>query len=251
MSGEGQLNGLWADPVKFCFLKILDGAVVCNAKVVPVLTQFYPADLTPCITMSIQGGVGGDTRTVAGVKSPLDEEHDYYDSDNPDEGYLQSIKVLQPAKKVLSLHFWANTPEERDCIFHQAKERIREALLFNYHYCYNYVDGNCATTENTCDATVIDNRFSVQYKCPYSDISDPDDPLYRNPSTWFNFTGVQPESVMLRGEQYLEDTEMIPEIYRVVQDVDLILNVVQTIPVHPICTAELPDEGDDEEEFLE
>lgn len=230
-----QIDGKWVHPLKYCFVKVLDNKIQCESEgggfqVVPILTQFYPADQIPCISMSFSSAMGMISRAGCLSLSPLPEDHDYYDPAYSEEEYAQSFDILTENKSVMSFHIWANDPDQRDTIHMQLLQYLEEAIQFNYKYCRNYSDGVCATTNATCDATTTLNRFSVQYKCPF-----PDD---RNAATWFDVCGVQRGSIKLRGEQYLEDTDVSPEVYRVVQEVDLVYNRVQSIPVLPACNYE-------------
>lgn len=230
------------EPLKYCFYKILENKIEFpEGEAIPVLTQFSPEAHPYALTIVQQGGVGETKSSVTGILSPLDEDHPYYDEENPDEKYLQTRRIKTPSTKVLSLHGWAKSAVGRDSIFEQMKACIREALSFNYKYCANFKEGKCSTTDEDCDATTVVNRFSISGKCPYLDVTDEDDVNYRNPSTYFELCGVR-MNLKLHGVKFIEETDSVPETYRFIQDITVTVEEVTDIPVAPICEVTVEDE---------
>ena len=84
--------------IKRLFLKILQGNVIYDDNIVPVIIKDYWFDTTPCITIHGYVRKKGDyNRYYTTVQRPLDDEHPLYDNENPIKKYL----ILQNQQNIL------------------------------------------------------------------------------------------------------------------------------------------------------
>jgi hypothetical protein len=222
-----------AEPAKLSFVQLLRGHIVCESVSVPVLTQYYPEDKSPAITMwqtGISSKTSGKTwRWYRRVASPLPSTHPYYDPANPNSAYVQQQNKQNEDEKEISLHFWSNSIDELDCMVDQFKQRLTEAQHYHYTCCTKYDPTThfCSFDGEECPARTTYNRFSVQGKCPYPD--------ERKPIHFFEAAGISTQSVFIRNEVFLGELAETPEIYKAT--INLSYNIVSeyTVRVNPLC----------------
>lgn len=235
-------EGNYVDPSLYTFIRLFYNKVYCNDNYVKVNNEYPPLKDIPCITFNIQSGIGIENRQIRMLRNPLPEDNPYFDETNEDEEYVNEYTIRHQEKRRLTINIWAYDTPTRDCIFRQVKNIISLAINGYYGACANYFEGNCETTGNECDATSEINRFSVQGKCPYLDITDEGDENYRGPENIFSKYGINKDRIFPRSPQFLVDSAVQPALYRVMWDLDIEVQESITYRTIPICAYENDDE---------
>jgi len=183
------------DPSILCFNKILKGNITYDGEVVPVLTTYPPGDVTPSISMSVDGG-----------QVALSTYYEY----NPDNN---TKTLVEERERTMTLHFWANNIDEKDFIVARTRELITRAEMGDYHTCVNYdpTTTMCATSKGVCDAITFVNAYSMEGKCPFMEVTDPGDANYRNPDTPYHQNNIV--HVRMRTRQNADQLTIYPEMY--------------------------------------
>ena len=181
--------------------------------------------------MTEDGGIGEQGTYTSYPLSPLDPDDPNYDPDNPDELYSQEREYQDVSKLGLMLHVWGNTSTERDKIITQIKTLIRLAKRNHYLFCTNYQkDTTCKTTGHTCDAIAQAGDIKP---CPYSYITDPESPYYRNPSTWWIFTGVRKSDFNIIGSTDVDQYDIVEPVYHTNMLIDYTVDEYMSESVKP------------------
>lgn len=229
-----------ARPEIQCFLELLENKITINGTPVPFLTQFYPEDTRPCVTLFMEGGSGVTSEETRFKNTPLDEDHPYYDEENPDEPYLQEVKEISYTSKTIQLQIWCNERDERDTILYQIKEIFKKLANRHYTTCKNYDPTGtlCTVTDELCDAITSNNRYGVQKKCPFMDIEDPEDANYRNPQSILEKYGIRHTSLNPREPTELLDLNPVPEEWRLAWIIDFVIAEEYSKKVNPVCDIE-------------
>lgn len=226
-----------SNPMMFALVNIFGSNISIRGTTVPVLTEEPPAAGDFSINLVERGGNPEDNTMIFRVMEPLPSDHPYYDPNNPGELYNVASQRRTDQKSVMDIHIWAKVSSDRDMIVRQIITILNEAVMFNYKYCVNLntTSNICSTTNETCDAIGNTNRFGIQGKCPYADITDPTNPNYRNPSTYFDMGSISPFLVAVRGEQNVDDLSTVRETYHSVLPVDYIAIIINEVQVNPVC----------------
>jgi hypothetical protein len=156
----------------------------------------------------------------------------YYDPSDPNEEYAKQRIRWDVYDESIVIHVWATTNELRDHIVRNVKDIITSSKECFYPFCdkYNTITGVCSTTSNQCDAPSGLTFDSIENRCPYPDITDPNDPNYRNPSTYYTDAGIRVESVDVKGETTADQLGIVPPIHHstipftYIRDAQLIIN---------------------------
>ena len=146
-------------------IAVLKGNIKTNDVTVPVIKRSYPLDKTPCITLENSGGTITRNKWRLNLPFPLPEEHPQFDKDNPNAEYPQDVLKTEKSTTV-NIHVWTDNETEREEINNQIIDCFRKVESDHYMFCSNYSNGNCKTTDSTCEA--IDNIFSrdIKNQCP-------------------------------------------------------------------------------------
>ena len=201
----------YPNPATKCFYNILKHANLTLDVPVKILTEYPSEDDTPCVSMiDTPSGTVPDKRIYYRYGT-LPDTHPFYDPDNPNVEYLVEKVLRTTSHGVITLHIHANSKDEKDSLVFQVNQAIDMAFMGNYHQCMNYKDGICFTTGETCDATTVVNTYSYSEMCPYLDIDDITNTLYRNPYDAFYDAGLRAVEVQL--PQSLDETMIVPEVY--------------------------------------
>ena len=201
------------NPATKCFYNILKRANLTLDEPVKILTEYPPDDAIPCVSMiDTASGIKPDKRIYYNY-GPLPETHPYYNPNNPDIEYIVEKVLRTTSHGVITLHVHANSKDEKDSLVFQVNQAIDRAFMGNYRECmnYDYTTGHCETTSETCDATTVVNTYSYSEMCPYLDIEDKSDPLYRNPYDPFYDAGLRAVEVQL--PQSLDEITIVSEVY--------------------------------------
>lgn len=182
----------------------LSKQISLNNEPLNVLTSFSPENEIPCLTLSEENSQG------------LVETYIYYQKSKDEEDVYYKIRV-DKYEESLGTHSWSQkSSDERDYIISELKRVINEAKLGYYNYCVNLDENNiCKTTNNLCDALnpEILNTQSLEKRCPYSYVTTPSAPEYRNPQTWYQVLGISMETFTPQGVIIADELDIIPEVY--------------------------------------
>lgn len=223
---ESDLN-----PCKFLLAKIFYGNVSVNSQVTEVITEFPPREILNSITMADNGGLGEQGTYVEYPLTTLDPTDPNYNPNNPDELYNKERRYQEVSKGSISLHVWGNTSAERDKIITQMKRLLKLAKKNHYLFCTNYEqDGTCKTTGKPCDAIAQTGDIKP---CPYPYITDSESPYYRNPSTWWIYTGVRKTDFVVGGSTNADQYNIQPPVYHTYMNVDYMLDEYLSESVNP------------------
>lgn len=217
-------------------IRLLDGRITINEEPVEVLTEFAPKPELNCITMNADPALNSKSTFHYYRKTKLNPGDPGYDPDNPDMMYVTRKVRWDVYEDSVSLHVWAKTNEIRDHLVMQVDKIVTEAKMHHYQYCskYNHITGVCITTEQQCDAVSRDGVHSIEGRCPYPDIVDPESPHYRNPRTYFQETGIRVESLISRGATNVDQLDLVPEVYHTAINFDYTLDKETVVDVSPL-----------------
>ena len=231
------------DAMKFVIDKLLYGNIVCSDLTIPLKMNYPPGKHKDVITLNKPtGGTTGDP-AYKDEYYPLSEDNPYYDPSNPDEVYPQVTRKSKTAEKQLDIHIWSNEENKRECIVNQVTTILEDALRFNYKYCANFSETNgniCLFTNNVCDALTTVNKYSIQGKCPYADLTESDE-LFRNPRTWFEEKNIPIFSIEISDAVQADDLTKTPELYHSIISIRYQLEIIMEVDVLPLCEIETTD----------
>lgn len=188
---------------KAAFVKLFQNKVFVDGKPVPVLTQWYPDDTFPAITLTQQA--------FGGVK-------DEGEFTNFDDGIIQSRTRITGYRRLISLHIWASGVDERDIIYNQIIALLNDAKDWQYNQCFKYnpITKKCSETNLECDARTVTNAYSIYGRCPYPKESMED---YRAPQTILHHFNID-NDIEMRNPDFTEDLSLRPEAYKVILDIE-------------------------------
>lgn len=234
---------------KWLLYTLLENRPTLDGVIIPVRIIFSPPGTLPAITMSESAGPAPDNMKTGGLMTPLPEDHPYFDPENPGEKYCTKRVFQEKSRTKVSLHCWAYSDKEAVILANQVRSIIKSAGRMHYQFCtkYDRENGHCLTTGEECDAITVNNRFSVNGKCPYLDITDEDSPKYRGPDNYFNLTGISSDLIKIGGNESIADLQAPKPEYRRVIEFDMEVDETEEVPVNPICKVEI----NRTEEFLE
>ena len=107
--------------IKRMFLWILQGKIVYEDKIVPVVIKDHWYDTTPSITINGYNRDNGDClRQQITVKRPLKEDHPLYDNEDPNKKYPHLAEQTRHTYEI-EINVWCNDERQRDCIVKQVK----------------------------------------------------------------------------------------------------------------------------------
>jgi hypothetical protein len=232
------------NPMTYALVNILDTNILMNNSPIEILTDEPPLPSLDCVNLVERGGTAQNNTKVFDVSEPLPANHPYYNPNNPDDLYVQKLQRRRDQKGSMDIHVWANRSSDRDSVIKQIITVIDEAVMFNYKYCMNYNKTTtiCKTTTNPCDALTNKNAYGVQGKCPFANITDPTDPNYRGPATYFDPGNINIFLIAVRSEQNVDDLSTMPETYHSVLPVDFEVTIVNEVPVNPLCEIDTSSE---------
>lgn len=223
---------------KLLMVKLLNDRINPDAgSPVPVLTEFPPREELECITMSDGGGMGNTDTQIFYQNTALTPDNPYYDPDNPNDQYCTQKIRWDVYEESIALHVWSKTNKIRDRMVRQIRELIARAKMNDYHFCDKYDPSTsiCATTGVACDAPLKQTPSSVENRCPYPDITDPNDSHYRDPGAWFIQTGIRMENLEWKGKSSADQLGMVPPIHHTTINFDYIRDeflVLDTTPFY-------------------
>ncbi len=188
---------------KAAFVKLLQNKVIIDNRPVPILTQWYPDDVFPAITLTQQSFGGVNDRGEF-----FNYEEDVIDSKTNITGY----------RSLISLHIWASNVDERDNIYNQVIALLNDAMDWQYNQCFKYnpVNHQCSETNQECDARTHTNAYSLNGRCPYP---KPSDENYRAPETILHHFNID-NQIEPRNPDFQEDLTLRPEAYKVILDIE-------------------------------
>jgi hypothetical protein len=223
-------------PIKLLMVQLLDGRITINGEPVEVLTEFTPEPELNCITMNADPALNSKSTFYYYRKTKLNPGDVGYDPSNPDLQIVTRKVRWDVYEDSVSLHVWAKTNEVRDHIVMQVNEIITQAKMHHYKYCsrYNPTTGICSTTGQQCDASSRETAHSIEGRCPYPDIVDPESPQYRNPMSYFQETGIRIESLISRGATNVDQLDMVPEVYHTAVNFDYTMDKETIVDVSPL-----------------
>lgn len=201
-----------------------------NNRVVPVLTQYFPEDKTPCITFNT--GEGEPPKDRYGFKKEtLPPDHPYYDPNAPGETYVTQSNHQRILNRIVSINIWANDVDGRDYIHKKTMECLENALDCQYQYCAKLGENNtCSEIDDECAARTTINMYSYQGRCPF-----PDD---LKPVTIFQKHNLIRGSVKFLNPIYMDDTTAKDILFKAVIRVDAAVVEDNLKPTPPLCNSE-------------
>jgi len=154
--------------IKKAFLRILQGKVIFDDDIVPVVIKDYRYDATPCIT--IQGfnrDKGEHPRQLIKVKRALSKTHPLYNEEKPKKRYPHLAESTRKSYEV-QLNVWCNDERQREEIVDQVKQLLFLCRNSHYMFCMNYNNETheCRTLGSECKARLDMGYHGLRGLCP-------------------------------------------------------------------------------------
>lgn len=229
------------DPLKYCFLKLFKGKCTLNNAVVPVLSQIPNDQTIPSVVLVRESATGEENINFGGVMGLLSKDDPHY---NANQQYLINQEVLRDKKGCIGLYISAKKENELSRLQLQIQDILDFSRIHHYTCCSNYdfSTQNCSVTNAKCDALTVTNRYSRTFRCPYTNIQDSSDPHYRKPGTWYNYAGIDIDTVTVTEPDFIEDTSLIPAIYGAIIKINFNYHTSVLLPVRPGFTINTNEE---------
>lgn len=130
-----------------CLVYLINGNIILNDKVIPIVKTLKPWDSTPCISLDDSGGSSVNRR---------------YFKHTPYEHYVKEIS------QNINIHVYANSEKDRRSIVNQLDLIFDKAFTDHYELCLNYDKDthDCATLSRECEARTLDTGRTIKHKCP-------------------------------------------------------------------------------------
>lgn len=234
----------YPNPATKCFYNILKRAKIAVDEDVQLLLTYPSGDAIPCIGM-VDMPHGTVEKYFGYNKTVLPVDHPAYDPEHPDAEYITERVLHKTSPGAISLHIFANSKAQKDSMVYQINRAIDMVIMGQFEQCGNFEDGICKTTGETCDATTVINAYSYSGMCPYVNITDPIDPLFRNPTDSFAENGLRAVEVQLPSS--LDELGVIPEVFHSSILITYLLDEEYVTPVALYC--EYKDTEDDTIEY--
>lgn len=154
--------------IKKTFLQILQGNIVFDDNIVPVVIKDYWYDTTPCVTISgFSRDKGRYNRQQRTIRKPLSESHPLFDAENPKKKY-PFLAEYQRKEYEIQINVWCNDEREREEIVNQIRQLLFLARNYHYKYCVNYdkTTHNCKSLGEECKARTIKGYRGLRGLCP-------------------------------------------------------------------------------------
>lgn len=220
--------------IKRLFLNILQGNVIYDNNIVPVIIKDYWFDTTPCIT--IHGNVRNKTpnnRHYVQVKRVLDKNHDLYDSEKPFKKYPHLAESITYSYDV-QINVWCNNEREREIIVNKVKECLFLARNNHYTYCSKYDNETCKckTLDEECRARTTYGYRQLRGLCP--------SPKEYGCCSLLNAYGVIKSSISISPDYEQDEYNHKPPLKRSIIDIELDYKDIIVFPSNPNLCYEIP-----------
>ena len=216
--------------VKRVFLQILQGNIVYNDKIVPVVIKDHWYDTTPSITINGKNKDDGSClRQQITVRRPLKENHPLYDEENPDKKYPHLAEQTKHSYE-LEINIWCNDERQRDCIVKQVKYYLFLAQNSHYTYCtkYDSETHECETLGEECKARTTRGYANMRGVCP--------SPRKYHCCTVFNAYNIIKSSINISGDFEKDEYEHKPPLKRSIIIINLEYYDINVFPSNtPMC----------------
>ncbi len=225
-----------------CFVRLLENKVIINGNALPVLTQIYPHDNVPSITLDLSGLSAPVDEVEYKIFLPLDEDNPFYDPDNPNEQYIQKTRRIVAYRRTMTITGWFTDIDERDSGFKQVMALLNDAVDLQFNQCANYdiLTHKCSTTGNECDARTVFNTYSAKGRCPYLNITDESNSLFRGPVSLLLRYNIE-RKISIRSPDFVDDLNISPVERRFIITVDFVYNDITERGTVPTLDYETED----------
>lgn len=219
--------------IKRTFLKLLQGKITYNDKVVPVVIKDFPYDKTPCITIhGTNRDKGQHRRQLITQFRKLPSNHQLYDENNPDKKYPTLVDYTVKSYDI-TLNIWCNNEEEREIITNQVKDCLFYCMNHHRDYCIRF-DRNaeiCSTTGTRC-ASFNDTGFrGLRCQCP--------DALTYDYCNLLTANGIRRHTVVIDPDYEQDEYNRKEPLKRTIIDISLDYEDKRPLPSNPTLSAKI------------
>ena len=214
--------------VKRAFLHILQGKIVYNDRIVPVIIKDHRHDTTPSITIH---GLSKDkdycVRQEVVVKRPLKEDHPLFDKDHPERKYPHVAEKTKHAYEI-TINVWCNDERQRHHIVKQVKDCLFLARNNHYSYCSKYDPEThvCKTIGEECKSRTTKGHAHMTGICP--------SPEKYHCCSLLNAYGIIKPSISIGGDYEEDELEHKPPLKRSIIKINLEYNETHVFPSNPV-----------------
>lgn len=212
--------------IKRAFLKLLQGNVIYDDDIVPVVIKDYWYDTTPCITISGMDRTKRSPRQRTTECHPLPETHPLYDPANPYKKYPHLVEKIGRSYEIW-INIWCNNERERELITNQVKDCLFYCTNHHYKYCINYDKdtNNCLFTETTCEAITDNGYHGLRGQCP-----KPYDNGYCN---LFTSNGIKRNTLQIGADYERDEYDHKPPLKRTIIEISFDYTDKRIFPSNP------------------
>ena len=227
--------------IKRMFLWILQGKIVYDDKIVPVVIKDHWYDTTPSITIKGYNRDDKDClRQQITVKRPLKEDHPLYDGENPEKKYPHLAERTRHTYEI-EINVWCNDERQRDCIVKQVKHCLFLARNNHYTYCskYDSETHECKTLGEECRSRTTGGYANMMGICP--------SPKEYRCCNIFNSFNVIKNTINISDDYEKDEYEHKPPLKRSIIQINLNYYDINVFPSNPTLCREVPqfEVGDD------
>ena len=216
----------------------MQGNVIYDDNIVPVIIKDYWFDTTPCITIHGYVRKKGDyNRYYTTVQRPLDDEHPLYDNENPIKKYPHLAESTKYSYSV-QINVWCNNEREREKIVNNVKDCLFLARNNNYNYCskYDAETHKCKTLNEECKARTTYGYKRLRGLCP--------SPKEYGCCSLLKAYGVIKSSINISPDYEQDEYNHKPPLKRSIIDIELDYIDVNVFPSNPNMCYEIPKFND-------
>lgn len=219
--------------IKRAFLQILQGKIVYDDKIVPVVIKDHWYDTTPSITIVGLVKETENYREHITVKRPLKETHGLYDSENPNKKYPHLAERMKYSYEI-EINVWCNDERQRDCIVKQVKYFLFLARNSHYTYCskYDSETHECKTIGEECKARIGRGYANQMGLCP--------SPKEYHCCNIFNSYNIIKNSLQISDDYEKDELEHKPPLKRSIIKISLDYYNIFVFPSNPALCYEIP-----------
>lgn len=220
--------------IKRMFLRILQGKIVYDDKIVPVVIKDHWYDTTPSITINGEHKESKDyLRQQITVQRPLKEDHPLYNAEKPDRKYPHLAERTRHTYEI-EINVWCNDERQRDCIVKQVKHCLFLARNNHYTYCskYDSETHECKTIGEECKSRTTQGYAHMRGVCP--------SPHEYHCCNIFSSYNVIRNTILIGDDYEKDEYEHKPPLKRSIIKINLDYYEIMVFPSNPAWCYETP-----------
>lgn len=202
--------------IKTTFLKLLQGNVIYNDDIVPVVIKDYWIDMTPCITITgLSRDKGKYHRHQRTIHKKVPSNHRLFDEENPNRKYPFLAEYTRKSYEI-HINVWCNDEREREIIVNQVRELLFLARNHYYKFCINYDKDThkCSTLNEECKARTDTIGYrELRGLCPA--------PCKYEYCNLLKANGILPSTVHISPDYEADEYDHRPPLKRSIIDINL------------------------------